>query len=673
MTTFSATGQIQTYSITTTGTYQFSSAGGQGGNIGAQQGGRGVLINANIFLQAGTALGVIVGEQGGDGDSNNGGGAGGGGGSFVFIDLNANGLPDVTDTLLIAAAGGGGAVFNSWGYDGNITTAAGGGGWGGAGGSGPGGGGSYGGVWSDTGGGGGGWGGAGGSAGGGGGADGVLGGGAGGAGGFGVGGGGGGGGIGAGGVGASGAPGGMPGFGGGDGQGAAGDGGFGGGGGGSDGGFAPDTGGGGGGGGYAGGGGGGAPFGWGPGGGGGSYLIASATSTALLGGANYGDGLVSLQMIQADSLVINSIPLTNLDIGNQGIISCQSTKLTILGNTSASGGCAIYNPLSALKTVNLTIKHCEQVMQNTALPNSNAIMDLIVNANDQLGLVNINNYNYCYLDDFTRGSSFQVLSSQTNIQTCNFLNVINDQPTQSINLNGYQGIVFVNSGVNASGLNANNYLGAMGGGTYTMGDGNLEMCLLGPNSVIHGGNGYNTVIFDGVTRSNADITEDSGGIQVWSNWQNTGSGVTYLTNIERLQFDDGFVALDVAIGQNAGMVYRLYEAVFDRPADDVGMGFWLNALESGTSLLNVANQFLLSPEFAAQYGSNLSNQAYVAALYDNVLGRLPDAAGAAFWEVALNNGYSRAQLLIDFSESVEGVALVANQIASGIGYQEWVQ
>ena len=42
-------------------------------------------------------------------------------------------------------------------------------------------------------------------------------------------------------------------------------------------------------------------------------------------------------------------------------------------------------------------------------------------------------------------------------------------------------------------------------------------------------------------------------------------------------------------------------------------------------------------------------------LYQNVLGRAPDAAGLNFWTGAMRAGQSRADVLLGFSESYAGI------------------
>jgi hypothetical protein len=144
---------------------------------------------------------------------------------------------------------------------------------------------------------------------------------------------------------------------------------------------------------------------------------------------------------------------------------------------------------------------------------------------------------------------------------------------------------------------------------------------------------------------------------------------TRLANVERLQFSDQTVALD--INGNAGESYRLYQAAFNRTPDKVGLGYWINSMDQGHSLMDVAASFINSAEFAEKYGANPSDAQYVEALYQNVLHRAPDATGYDFWLHALQIA-PRAEVLVNFSESPENQAQVIGAIANGIGYTPWV-
>lgn len=141
-----------------------------------------------------------------------------------------------------------------------------------------------------------------------------------------------------------------------------------------------------------------------------------------------------------------------------------------------------------------------------------------------------------------------------------------------------------------------------------------------------------------------------------------------LVDIERIEFNDGTLALD--IDGNAGQVYRLYEAAFNRRPDVDGLVFWTDAVDRGSvTLINAANSFVFSDEFTATYGSSssVSNGAFVDLLYLNILDRAGEDDGVNFWTGELSNGnYSRAQVLFGFSESDENYFGVLSDIENGI-------
>lgn len=106
-------------------------------------------------------------------------------------------------------------------------------------------------------------------------------------------------------------------------------------------------------------------------------------------------------------------------------------------------------------------------------------------------------------------------------------------------------------------------------------------------------------------------------------------------------------------------VTRLYRAYFLRPADSGGVAYWGGQRAAGQTLAQVSNLFASSPEFVTRYGS-VSNSAFVALVYANVLGRQPDAAGLQFWTQKLDSGaMTRGQVMIGFSESPEFVGVTA--------------
>lgn len=101
----------------------------------------------------------------------------------------------------------------------------------------------------------------------------------------------------------------------------------------------------------------------------------------------------------------------------------------------------------------------------------------------------------------------------------------------------------------------------------------------------------------------------------------------------------------------AGPVLRLYIAYFLRNAEYGGYNFWLQAVtDGGWTMGQVSEFFAASPEFQARYGS-LDDGEFVSLVYQNVLGRNPDAAGYAFWTRQLQQGHSRGWMMMQFTEA----------------------
>ena len=143
--------------------------------------------------------------------------------------------------------------------------------------------------------------------------------------------------------------------------------------------------------------------------------------------------------------------------------------------------------------------------------------------------------------------------------------------------------------------------------------------------------------------------------------------VDTFTNIERLQFTDKTLAID--LNGNAGQAYRLYQAAFNRIPDKAGLGYWIGQLDSGAETLNhAAAGFVNSVEFKKLYGDNITDNAFMTALYNNVLHRNPDQAGFDYWNGRIKAGMTRPDILASFSESTENIAQVIGQISQGIEF-----
>jgi hypothetical protein len=183
------------------------------------------------------------------------------------------------------------------------------------------------------------------------------------------------------------------------------------------------------------------------------------------------------------------------------------------------------------------------------------------------------------------------------------------------------------------------------------------------NNAIDGGAGLDTVVYSG---ARADFTIQRGvyGVSVTDKSGKLGSD--NLINVERIQFGDTMVALDV--DGAAGEVYRLYRAAFDREPDKGGLAYWIKALDTGNFTLTQISQFFLADKEAqALYATNPSDTYFVGKLYDHVLHRPAEGAGFEFWVNGLKQA-SRAEVLAFFSESPENQAQVIGLINNGIEY-----
>ncbi len=115
------------------------------------------------------------------------------------------------------------------------------------------------------------------------------------------------------------------------------------------------------------------------------------------------------------------------------------------------------------------------------------------------------------------------------------------------------------------------------------------------------------------------------------------------------------IVADPTLTAEHAIVVRFYQAVFARQPDPGGLRFWLDSFDSGEwSTRRIANFFATSDEFLDLYGET-DNVAFMTAVYSNVLGRQPDAAGGKFWTDQLDAGMSRAEMILLISNAPEFV------------------
>ena len=171
---------------------------------------------------------------------------------------------------------------------------------------------------------------------------------------------------------------------------------------------------------------------------------------------------------------------------------------------------------------------------------------------------------------------------------------------------------------------------------------------------VSGGGGQNTAAVD-VLRTGATVSGGGGNETV----QAAAAGITaQLVNVDRLQFEDGSLfETNASAGAQAALVF---EGVLGRLPDPVNAGgFGHLADQSGPS---VAGDALVATAEGQADTAGLDNAGYVARLYNDMLHRGPDQAGAAGWQQQLASGaLSRGGVAALFAASPE--AQTANQAA----------
>jgi serralysin len=185
----------------------------------------------------------------------------------------------------------------------------------------------------------------------------------------------------------------------------------------------------------------------------------------------------------------------------------------------------------------------------------------------------------------------------------------------------------------------------------------------------------NSTISDSTSASTIDVVKFAGQLADYKISEKANSisvsdhvsgrdGVDTLLNVERVKFTDITKAFD--IDGDAGQGYRLYQAAFNRTPDTSGLTYWVNQMDHGESLHDLAQAFASSQEYQSTFGLTSAFENVIAKFYSNVLGRAPDAAGLAYWVSVGQSGTSIIDLLSTFSESSENKAHVESAVANGI-------
>lgn len=193
----------------------------------------------------------------------------------------------------------------------------------------------------------------------------------------------------------------------------------------------------------------------------------------------------------------------------------------------------------------------------------------------------------------------------------------------------------------------NTVIAGAGNNNVTTGSGNDTIILSGSNhaDIVNAGEGYDVVQLDG-SRADYDLTAGNN-----FSVNLTGNQTAAISNAEFLTFvdaDDNVETIALAHSEAEAAALRLYQGILGRDADQNGAKSFVDAVNNGTSLSDIANAFLNSDEFA---GAN--NAADINDLYSTLLGRDADEAGSDAWAALLANGGTLADVAAAIAVSEE--------------------
>ncbi len=142
-----------------------------------------------------------------------------------------------------------------------------------------------------------------------------------------------------------------------------------------------------------------------------------------------------------------------------------------------------------------------------------------------------------------------------------------------------------------------------------------------------------------------------------------------ISNVEMVQIAESAAELTqfsyiITKDDDTADAMRLYQTALGRSADYEGAQFWLDAVEAGVSVEQLASEFASSDEFTSIWADISTNTELVTQIYTNAFGDGPDEAGLTFWVDALDNGLSTGDFIAAIASSEEA-ASITNVIVVG--------
>jgi hypothetical protein len=189
-------------------------------------------------------------------------------------------------------------------------------------------------------------------------------------------------------------------------------------------------------------------------------------------------------------------------------------------------------------------------------------------------------------------------------------------------------------------------VGSAGGNDKVYGDEGNDLVFGGiGNDYVDGGTGRDVAQFSGSGRAGYSLRVKNGNLVVTDLRGSDGTDI--VANVETLRFTGASTDLTLR-----GTVTRLVEASTGKP-DLVTADRWLESLNSGATKAQAAQAML-----AATGLDKVSTGAFVEAMYQNILHRVVEGDGKAFWSGLLDSGkIDRAGMAVYMADSAEKLAM----------------
>jgi hypothetical protein len=169
-----------------------------------------------------------------------------------------------------------------------------------------------------------------------------------------------------------------------------------------------------------------------------------------------------------------------------------------------------------------------------------------------------------------------------------------------------------------------------------------RIILLDGDQTLDGLGGIDTAVV-GVQQNSVTVSIDKDDKIIIIDRASKG-GTDTLSNIELLEFTDAtldmnaFSSLTQLSNDQFKALGEMYVAYFNRAPDAGGLFFWADTLAEGSTLDQIAERFFDQDETRTIYTDPSNTDAFVTAVYSNVLGRTPDQGGFDYWKARLADG-----------------------------------